>query len=111
LGDDGSAKSALSNASDFWYIALSHWAFWPEETAQMRCPHCTTDFHEDWASSVVINEQKGQIILSLFQGLQEVIWHYRTSVCSKCKDMVIEIAPLRTGTRLLLSDSVRKGRA
>jgi uncharacterized protein DUF4145 len=60
----------------------------------MRCPHCTTDFHEDWNYGRFLRAN-GSPINVRFRGM-EVFWHYRTTVCSKCKDVVIEIAPINS---------------
>jgi hypothetical protein len=60
----------------------------------MRCPHCTTDFHEEWYDAHFIRTN-GKPFIVRFRGM-EVFWHYRTTVCSKCKDVVIEIAPVNT---------------
>jgi Domain of unknown function (DUF4145) len=67
----------------------------------MRCPHCTTDFHEKWEAIPFARLDEYQFSV-IFRG-REVYWHYRTTVCSKCKDVVIEIAPINTsGTSQLL---------
>jgi hypothetical protein len=60
----------------------------------MRCPHCTTDFHKEWYDTHFARTN-GKPFIVRFRGM-EVFWHYRTAVCSKCKDVVIEIAPINT---------------
>jgi hypothetical protein len=60
----------------------------------MKCPHCTTDFHENWFSNALVRDGKG--FIAHFEG-QEAFWHYRTTLCSKCKDVIIEIAPISIG--------------
>jgi len=67
----------------------------------MRCPHCTTDFHENWFSNVLARDGRGFIVQ--YDG-QEAFWHYRTTLCSKCKDVIIEIAPISTDGRHRLLD-------
>jgi hypothetical protein len=62
--------------------------------AAMRCPHCTTNFHEDWYDAYFVRTNGKPFIVS-FRGMK-VFWHYRTTVCSKCKDVVIQIAPINT---------------
>ena len=57
----------------------------------MKCPHCTTDFHEQWINAPFVRAN-GYAIKIPFRGV-EAYWHYRTTVCSKCKDVTIEIAP------------------
>jgi hypothetical protein len=53
----------------------------------MRCPHCTTDFHENWYICPI--ERIGQVsfIVPINATDKSVFyWHYRTTICSKCKD-------------------------
>ena len=66
---------------------------WPQAIL-MRCPHCTTDFHEHWVVARFLRADRNPISVP-FRGM-EVFWHYRTTVCSKCKDVIIEIAPINT---------------
>jgi hypothetical protein len=68
----------------------------------MKCPHCTTDFHEDWSDNTITRANRAHVLVR-FRGM-EVDWHYRTTVCSKCKDVVIEIAPINTTGTSQLSD-------
>jgi hypothetical protein len=65
----------------------------------MRCPHCTTDFHEEWRLTPILRSDNYQLF-TRFGAKTYGYWHYRTAVCSKCKEGIIEIAP-RTddGTR------------
>ena len=56
----------------------------------MRCPHCTTDFHEEWYRDRFARKNPFRV---RFRG-SEVFWMYRTAICSKCKDIIIEIAPV-----------------
>lgn len=51
----------------------------------MKCPHCSTDFHDVWHtkpffwnSNAIVKTSRGD-------------WHYRVTACSKCKDVVIEV--------------------
>jgi hypothetical protein len=68
----------------------------------MRCPHCTTDFHEDWNETPIHHgsARLGNIAFVVPTGG----WHYRTTVCSKCKDGIIEIAPVSRNGEMRLQD-------
>lgn len=73
----------------------------------MKCPHCTTDFHENWTAvrfrrEDVVRKTIGEFIVR-FRGM-EVFWNYRTTICSKCKDVIIEIAPITTDGHSQLQD-------
>ena len=68
----------------------------------MRCPHCTTDFHENWSHGRVVRGGDTRVAGRL--GDHEVYWHYRTTVCSKCKDVIIEIAPVSPAGERLVAD-------
>ncbi len=54
----------------------------------MKCPHCGTDFHERWSDQTMLNDWN-QIVRG-----RGGYWKYRTTDCSKCRDVVIEIASL-----------------
>lgn len=66
----------------------------------MRCPHCTTDFHEEWIEDGFLRANK--TISAPFRGTSVwADWMYRTTLCSKCKDVIVEIAPISSkGGRL-----------
>jgi hypothetical protein len=68
----------------------------------MRCPHCTIDFHEHWSDARM---SRGiDLRVTGRRGDYEVYWHYRTTVCSKCKDVIIEIAPVSPAGERLIED-------
>jgi hypothetical protein len=52
----------------------------------MKCPHCSTDFHEDWHTHSFVWRSRAEIRTELGA------WQHRETACSKCKDVVIEIA-------------------
>lgn len=58
----------------------------------MRCPHCGTDFHETWYGGAVL---RGEVGFKSMRNGVEVLWHYRATKCSKCKELIIGIAPFR----------------
>jgi hypothetical protein len=58
----------------------------------MRCPHCGTDFHDDWHANIMLKD-KGLPAFADRNDQWMSFWHYRTTKCSKCKDLIIEIAP------------------
>src|SRR5258707_14979462 len=58
----------------------------------MRCPHCTTDFHEDWRDIRVGQNMTPFMHHSNAGDTSSWSWYFRTTVCSKCKDGIIEIA-------------------
>jgi hypothetical protein len=68
----------------------------------MRCPHCTVVFHENWNDARMVRGE-GVRVTGLLRG-SLAYWHYRTTVCSKCKDVIIEIAPVISGGEHLLVD-------
>jgi hypothetical protein len=57
----------------------------------MKCPHCSTDFHESW-KEYNLSGADGHRLIGRFLD-EPVTWHFRNTVCSKCKDAIIEIAP------------------
>src|ERR1700722_4929249 len=61
------------------------------EDHKMKCPHCTTNFHDEWWETPITHgsANKGNIPFIVPKGT----WHYRTTVCSDCKNGIIEIAP------------------
>jgi hypothetical protein len=59
----------------------------------MRCPHCTIEFHEQWTRSA-FSYLRTQFRTPFDKLANVVSWHYRTTVCSKCKGGVIQIAPM-----------------
>jgi hypothetical protein len=63
-------------------------------TTPLRCPHCTTDFHEHWVVARFLRADRNPISVPFHDFA--VFWHYRFTVCSKCKDLIIEIAPITT---------------
>ena len=52
----------------------------------MKCPHCSTDFHDDWHTRPFFWNSNTQVRTKHGE------WRYRATTCSKCKDVVIEIA-------------------
>jgi hypothetical protein len=58
----------------------------------MKCPHCTIHFHEEWTGKFFANSEKYRVSVPFHS--TAVYWQYRTTVCSKCKDITIEIAPM-----------------
>jgi len=58
----------------------------------MRCPHCRTDFHENWAWGKMFRDHDSEVV-SRPAGSPELNWWYQSTQCSKCRDVTIEIAP------------------
>ncbi len=57
----------------------------------MKCPHCGTDFHENWAQNVM-RQQGSEYVAGRFpNGGPLVYWRYQTTQCSKCLNVTIEI--------------------
>jgi Domain of unknown function (DUF4145) len=45
----------------------------------MKCPHCSVDFHDHWSTTPI----------AYFARLTR--WEYRTAVCPRCKELIIEL--------------------
>jgi hypothetical protein len=58
----------------------------------MRCPHCGTDFHENWESGLFLREERVPVYGQV-RG-ETVNWRYATTRCSKCRDVTIKIGVL-----------------
>ena len=58
----------------------------------MRCPHCITGFHEDWSITQVGRDMLPFMHHSVTSSTSRWSWYFRTTVCSECKDGIIEIA-------------------
>jgi hypothetical protein len=68
----------------------------------MRCPHCTVDFHEEWTGKFFSSSDKYRVSVPFRN--TAVHWSYRTTVCSKCKDITIEIAPMSVDSETFLQN-------
>lgn len=79
-------------------------AFRPPEMIPMRCPHCTTDFHENWTNKPFAGFGLNRVRVPFHETSVYCYWYYRTTVCSKCKDVTIEIAPMSVDSEAWLQD-------
>jgi hypothetical protein len=70
----------------------------------MGCPHCTINFHEEWSVTPVGRNMVPFMPHSYTADTSGWSWHFRTAVCSKCKDGIIEIAGGTFGKRALYQD-------
>jgi hypothetical protein len=68
----------------------------------MKCPHCGIDFHEFWSEQPMV-DLNARKLFSYFRGVDQGFWYYRTTLCSKCRDVIIEIAPYTSDDDLYLS--------
>ena len=63
----------------------------------MKCPHCSVNFHENWATGSIEQKLLGKVEAA------GTTWTYRIAVCPACDKETIELSPPQ-GRIVLLSD-------
>jgi hypothetical protein len=80
-----------SNAPDSAISRSDEGSSTPRGPRKMKCPHCTTNFHDDWQEFTFVRSRGDSFYV--YFGNSLVKWSYRTAICSECKHVIIEIAP------------------
>jgi hypothetical protein len=63
-----------------------------KEDAHVKCPHCLTDFHDNWYREVIHWPTLGSVLADEVEG---AYWHYCATNCPTCKRAIIYLRALR----------------